>query len=51
MLQHEEVGGPPGQEDDLLVGESGVDDRAGDKLGVEDGDDLAGTPENIPVEM
>ena len=40
-LKHEEVGGPPGQEDDLLVGEGGVHHRAGDKLRIEDGDDLA----------
>ena len=40
-LKHEEVGGPPGQEDDLLVGEGCVHHRARHKLRVEDGDDLA----------
>ena len=24
-LKHKEVGGPPGQEDDLLIGESSID--------------------------
>ena len=47
-LEHEEVGGPPWQEDDLLVGQGGVHHRGGDKVRLQNGDDLAGHPGEHP---
>ena len=47
-LQHEEECGPPWQEDDLLVGQGGVHHRGGDKVRLQDGDDLAGHPGEHP---
>ena len=40
-LEHDEVGGPPGEHDDGLVGQGGVHHLVGHKLGVQDLDDLA----------
>ena len=40
-LEHDEVGGPPGEHDDGLVGQGGVHHLVCHKLGVQDLDDLA----------
>ena len=40
-LEHDEVGGPPGEHEDGLVGQGGVHNLVGHELGVQDLDDLA----------
>ena len=46
-LEHDEVGGPPGEHEDGLVGQGGVHNLVGHKLRVQDLDDLALKERNV----